>query len=107
MAIKKTKKSKSPTLRTIKVTKYKGFNILIQMVVDINMFQCILFKDGQFYQAHDFISPASGQKEHTIEDILKCGMLMLDTSFQIADQIELAEIQDRNKKLAKGGVRAD
>jgi hypothetical protein len=97
----KEKKIKNPSLRIIKVTSYKDYNILIQMIVKASVFQCIIFKDGQFYQAHNVVKPPKGQKEHTQEDILKCGMLMLDTSFSIIDALEQT---DEAKKARKGAL---
>jgi hypothetical protein len=86
------KKIKNPTLRIIKMTSYNGCPILIQHMIISDVFQCIVFKDEQFYQAHNVVPK---EKIITTEDELKFGMLMLDTAFQIIDEL------DRLKEIKK------
>lgn len=93
----KAKVKKNPTLRIIKIASYKGYTILIQQIVTANVFQCVVFKDGQCYQAHNIILPEKGQKEHTTQDIINCGAGMLDTAFQIVDALEQQELDGKAK----------
>ena len=95
---KKEKKEKVHSLKIIKVTSYKGYDILIQTIVKANVFQCVIFKDGKFYQAHNVINPAKGQKYHDDESTIKCGMLMLDTAFFIVDALVQTEPKNNVKQ---------
>ena len=79
---------------------------MIQYIPKAHMFQCVLFKDGNFYQAHDLITPPKGEKEMSIDDITKCGVLYLDTAMIIADKIEEANEADKQllEKRPKKGL---
>jgi len=92
--------NKNPTIRFIKLATYKGYTIVVQQIISVNIFQCIVFKDGYCYQAHEIISPPVGNKEHTQEEVIKCGILMLDTAFQIVDELEKRKSEE--KTLTKG-----
>ncbi len=88
MAKKENKNPKTPSLRVIKIVKYKDASVLIQTFTDSNIFQCIVFWKGNFYQAHQEFLPDKTQKAHTLDDIVKCGAYMLDVAFQIVDALE-------------------
>lgn len=83
--IKTDKVKKAPSLRIIKVTSYKDYPILVQHIIRGNVFQCIVFKDNQFYQAHEY---AVKNKVLTTDEEIKFGSIMLDTAFQIVDALE-------------------
>lgn len=94
MAKKKvTNNIKKPTsLRVLKVTSYKEYPILIQHILRGNVFQCVVFKDGQFYQAHEY---AAKNKVLSAEEEVKFGGLMLDYAFQIVDALEARKLDKK------------
>ncbi len=84
-------KTPKPILKILKVTEYKGYHVLIQHFFKTNIFQVVLFKDGQFYQAADKLSPTEkGAKYHSDDDLVKAAVLYLDTATLIADKIDEA-----------------
>lgn len=87
-------KKQKPILKILKVTEYKGYHILIQHFFGTNIFQCVLFKDGQYYQAADRLTPSKkGDKIHSDDDLVKAAVLYLDTATLIADKLDEANQQ--------------
>lgn len=86
--VQKEEEKKIQSLKIIKITDYKGYHVLVQQIFKINLFQAIIFNDGNFYQAYRVIDPKLEGKVHTDEELLKCAALMIDYAFQIIDALE-------------------
>lgn len=97
MADEVKKKSKSPSLRIIKVLEYKGAYILVQQITRASVFQVVVFYKNNFYQAHEIIKPDKTQKDFSVDDLAKAGSYMVDVGFQIVDAL-----QEAPEKNAKG-----
>lgn len=88
----------------LRITKYKGFHIIIQQVIPLHIFQYIMFKDSYFYQGWNQIAPSKGiNKKLDKEDIIKAGLLTLDMAFATAEAIIAKDNPDKiNSENALG-----
>lgn len=71
-------------LTILRITEYRGFYIMVQNYG--NFFQYLMYKDKNFYQSYNIITPETGKK-HTKENLLKGAVLMIDQAMATADYI--------------------